>query len=155
VELIAVPADHWVNSAISWKESNLNNVDGKYLGATVNTLEFLALFPRPRLVPVPFSGQIFGCAFIADLDAPEIETPPQKRPRPGAPSADERLLQKALLRVLSKRKEAGTLPEKGDAIIAAAQEWVRDQIGEELSRTTAQRYLETLLPKKPRTAAHK
>ena len=152
-ELQAVPRHLWVFSEIDWKRSNLNTPDTSFLGVTVDTLHFLALFPIPRLTPIPVSGQLYGHSLLIDMPGSGTETAPGGRGRRGPPEAGENLLRKALVKEFLSRDRAGTLPSKGEAIIAEAQQWVLKCIGEELKRTSAQRYLEPILRKKPKISA--
>lgn len=151
--LQTVPRHLWVYSEIDWKRSNLNTPDISFLGVTVDTLRFLALFPIPRQTPIPVSGQLYGHSLLIDMPGSDTETAPSGRVRRRPPEAVEGLLKKAILKEFMSRYEAGSLPSKREAIIADAQLWVRNAIKVELSRTSAQRLLEPILQKMPKIPA--
>ena len=152
-EVISIPANEWMYDHVQWDLSNLKTLDGEYWGITVETARVLALFPKPSLTPVGISGQLFGETLLVDQATVDIGTATRPANRKGAPSTGQNVIKEALVKEYLQRKSSGTLPSKGEAMIAAAQEWVRERIGMDIARSTVQRYLEPFQGKKPRNSA--
>lgn len=140
-EFIEIPPSEWVSNSINWHNSSLNRPKRTYKAAQVNTEDIIKCFPNPLIPPARHEGLSFGETFISSSKGEPHESTARSR---GRPKKSDGNLEKFLLHEFVRRRDAGELPSKREAIYQAAMEWAEAVAGIPLSRTAAQKYLRPL-----------
>lgn len=144
----SVTTSHWRMSEIDWQRANLGKREDSspsWVAVRVNFQELLALFPQPDLPGENLTVSRYGRT-LTHIGAPKSRGTGENRGK-GRPLKGGGAVKTAVLNHFSKRHAASDLPEKKEAIIEEARAWAQDLFGEDLSRTTLQRYLKPLFSK--------
>ncbi|UTH49094.1 hypothetical protein KBW81_04695 [Loktanella salsilacus] len=140
-QTVEVPASSWTLKGFSLTDSSLICRSDKYHAVRVNLNDAFTLFDRPGTSAIPANGQVFGDTMLIETDHPVMQhRRPVGRPPKGNASARD-----VIKNVFHGRLRRGELPGKKEAQIQEVIEFAREAFGEELSRTTAQSYLKSIL----------
>lgn len=114
-----------------------------WIGVQVDLCDLLALFPRSHLEAQVISGIVSGVALIVDDESGKSATlgkAPRGRRRKGGGAVEQ-----AVQDEFAERLASGQLPEKAEGVWQEVMDWAKKALGEEISRSTAQRYLAPIL----------
>jgi hypothetical protein len=148
-EFETIRPEQWSFSGVDFSISALAIEGGTFLDVTASMADCIRVFPNTNVAPEKISGWLHGGVFFAEGATIEAanSAPPRKLGR--KPMGDG-LVAIAVLNAMRRKKNDGTLPSKKEAIIAAAQEWHILHFEKELSRSSAQRILASLLNEMPK-----
>ncbi|UOA27877.1 hypothetical protein [Pseudosulfitobacter sp. DSM 107133] len=128
-------------AGIDWKNHVVLGDSCKYLLATIPTQQLFELFPLPVSAGPLANAIVSGGTIIVESDAERREPINSLRNRPTNPRKD---ISKAVFNEFKRRKRKGHLAEKRESVYAEAIEWCSEVLGENIPRSTMQRYLSKL-----------
>lgn len=133
-------------SLVNWKESEVEDGNGnvQFRGILLSTSDLLACFTEPAICGRPMNVTNFGASLIATGEGKQVI--PTAAPRRGRRKKADGMLEKALLAEFRRRQSSDDLPTKKEAVYAEAEAWVRENLGEQVSRSSIQRILVPLWP---------
>ena len=106
----------------------------------VETQRAFDIFPEPQLPPKELTFKRIGGFLHGSLESGARQFKP-KRGRPKTQTGD---LDKVIQNEFRRRRDAGLLPKKREAVIQEAMDWSHKILSKEISRSTAQRVLKPL-----------
>lgn len=135
-----IPSTFWQNVPEVWDYGNLEVHPPSFLGCWVPTEDVFRIFPEPDFSSSPLRLAMYADAGI-EVDgssALPMHVPPNRR---GPRQKGDGVIQKAVVYEFRRRLATGELPSKKEAAIADCIAWVKTALGEDISRSTAQRHL--------------
>lgn len=135
-----IPSSFWRNIPDIWEYGGGIAHPPSFIGCWVSTLDVFRLFPQPKLTALPLNLDLYAdCGVVI-----ESQGTSSLRPVPsgkGRKPKGDGVLQKAIVFEFKRRRDAGELPVKQEAVIVECIQWVKDALGEDIGRSTAQRHL--------------
>ncbi|WP_323715661.1 hypothetical protein [Paracoccus aminovorans] len=135
-----IPSSAWRNVPEVWDYGKFEIHPPSFFGCWVSTEDVFRVFPVPQISPSPLHLAMYAHAGI-EADGPSALPSPAPLNRRGPRQKGDGLLQKAVVFEFQRRLAAGELPSKKEAVIADCIAWVKAALGEDISRSTAQRHL--------------
>lgn len=143
IERSNIPAEEWASASDAWHCNPEDVRTSKYLYPLVAVADLLQVFEAPDVGEVEISGFRIGATLFID-DSEKNEKGPSKLPR-GRQRKGDGAIAVAVKNEFARRLRDGSLPGKKEAIVQEVIGWVESVFDQEISRTTAQRYLAPVL----------
>ncbi len=144
-EFITIDKSRWSLRHFDWEKSELVAGKDRFRAVQVSTDDLLSRFPAPLCEPLIATVRIYpGVAIInddAEGDATEHALP---RPR-GRPAKGGGAVQTVVQNFFGEKIKQGAVPQKREALIQDVIDFVKAAFKEDITRSTAQRYLQPLL----------
>lgn len=140
IELSQIPASDWSINGFDQNADVLLTNDKSYFRVHFNTGDLLKVFPDPLCKGHVATGKVHGRSLILDVGPGFSNTNRSSLSKRTAKNKNIRVLTKEF----SRRKKAGELGKKREAVYAEAIEWADNILDWNVSRTSVQRYLEKI-----------
>lgn len=140
-----IESREWRSNRVDWEKANLSipGDEWGWVATQVLTENLFQLFPRSLLGEMPASAQITGGALILNKEANASNAP--RASRKGRRRIGDGVVEDALVREFERRSREGRLPDKSEAVLQEAIDWVNEIFGKDVSRSSVQRYLKGIL----------
>lgn len=143
-ESVDISPESWSLDDINW-ESASTVVDGVEVKcAHVRTDDMLSLFPLSETLGNPLSGKVFGSTFIPDTETSIPVVLAKSQGRRGRPKIGHGIVETAIGNEYRRLLHSGELFEKREANIQHMIDWAKNILGEQVTRTSVQRWLDKI-----------
>ncbi|UTS79773.1 hypothetical protein [Phaeobacter piscinae] len=152
-EFESIPHTAWRMSDVDWDNANLGELADDdelrdrmeaWVGVQVPFKELVTLFPSPNIEIQAASVKDYGGCLVPDGDAALKATPPATKSAARRSAKAGNAIRTAVRNEFQRRLKGGHRPQNRESLVQDCIGWVSKTFEEEISRSTAQRYLEPL-----------